>query len=64
MKLIEFKGSEGFDEGIDFIINNKRVDRKKPWSGTEFIRSHFIGDNFIGYQMKYDTDYYIYQVLQ
>ncbi len=52
-------GNEGFDEGIDFVINGKKVD-VKTMGRTVDIRSHFV-HNFIGYQMKYDTDYYIFQ---
>jgi hypothetical protein len=59
LEINRIKGNEGFDEGIDFVINNKKVD-VKTMGRTVDVRSHFV-HNFIGYQMKYVTDYYIFQ---
>jgi len=52
-------GNEGFDEGIDFVINGKKID-VKTMGRTVDVKNHFV-HNFIGYQMKYDTEYYIFQ---
>ncbi len=52
-------GEKGFDEGIDFIINGKKVDVKTMTRAVP-MRDYFV-HNFIGYQLKYDTEYYIFQ---
>lgn len=51
-------GEDGFDEGVDFIINNKRVDVKTMTRTTD-VRDYYV-HNFIGYQKNYDVDYYVF----
>lgn len=51
-------GKEGFDEGIDFIINDKRVDVKTMTRTTD-VRDYYV-HNFIGYQKDYEVDYYVF----
>ncbi len=51
-------GSGGFDDGVDFIINNKKVDLK-TMGRTVPVRDYFV-HNFIGYQKDYDVDFYIF----
>lgn len=50
--------STGFDGGYDYIINGKKVDVK-----CMARKSDMYGDfvhNLIGYQKKYDVDYYLF----
>lgn len=54
-------GSTGFDNGTDFIINNKKVDIK-TMSRKVSMKDHYV-HNFIGYQRNYDVDYYIFASL-
>ena len=51
-------GEKGFDEGVDFTINNKRVDVKTMTRTTD-VRDYYV-HNFIGYQKNYDVDYYVF----
>lgn len=51
-------GETGFDEGKDFIINNKRVDIKTMTRSVP-MRSFFV-HNFVGYQKEYQVDYYVF----
>lgn len=48
---------EGFDGGFDFVINAKKVDLK-TMSRTRAMRDFYV-HNFIGYQLKYDTQIFI-----
>lgn len=50
-------GEEGFDGGYDFVIDEKRGDLK-TMSRTTSMRDYFV-HNFIGYQLKYDTQQFI-----
>ena len=50
--------SDGFDGGFDLTLNNKRVD-VKTMGRTVDMKEHYV-HNFIGYQMKYDCEYYIF----
>ena len=50
-------GEEGFDGGYDFVINGKKVDLK-TMSRTGPMKSFYV-HNFIGYQIKYDTQIFI-----
>ena len=52
------KGDEGFDGGVDFIINNIRVDLK-TMHRTVDVKEHYV-HNFIGYQKKYPCQFYIF----
>lgn len=51
-------GEGGFDEGVDFIINDKSVDVKTMTRTTD-MRDYYV-HNFIGYQRYYEVDYYIF----
>lgn len=51
-------GEGGFDEGVDFIINDKSVDVKTMTRTTD-MRDYYV-HNFIGYQRDYEVDYYIF----
>lgn len=51
-------GGEGFDGGVDFVINNKRVDVKTMTRTTD-MKMDYV-HNFIGYQKSYIVDYYIF----
>lgn len=51
-------GDNGFDGGFDFIINNKKVD-VKTMGRTVDVKNHYV-HNFVGYQLKYDCQYYIF----
>ncbi len=51
-------GEGGFDEGVDFIINDRSVDVKTMTRTTD-VRDYYV-HNFIGYQRDYDVDYYIF----
>lgn len=52
------RGDRGFDGGFDFIINGKKFDIKTMTRKVP-VKSHYV-HNFIGYQMKYDVDGYIF----
>lgn len=52
-------GENGFDGGVDFNINGKRVDVKTMTRTTD-VRDYYV-HNFIGYQRNYNVDYYIFQ---
>lgn len=52
-------GEGGFDGGFDFVIAGKKVD-VKTMSRTVDVRPHYV-HNFIGYQLKYDCMYYIFE---
>lgn len=51
-------GEIGFDGGFDFVIGDKKVD-VKTMSRTVDVRPHYV-HNFVGYQLKYDCEYYIF----
>lgn len=51
-------GASGFDSGVDFIINNRKTDLK-TMSRTVPVKAHYV-HNFIGYQIDYDVDFYIF----
>ena len=51
-------GAGGFDNGVDFVINGRKVDIK-TMSRTVPVRDHYV-HNFIGYQMRYNVDFYIF----
>jgi len=51
-------GESGFDGGFDFIINGIKVDIK-TMGRTVDVKDHYV-HNFIGYQLKYDCEYYIF----
>lgn len=51
-------GESGFDNGVDFIINNRKADLK-TMSRTVPVKDHYV-HNFIGYQIDYDVDFYIF----
>lgn len=51
-------GANGFDNGVDFIINGKKVDIK-TMSRSVSVKDHYA-HNFIGYQRKYAVDYYVF----
>ncbi len=51
-------GADGFDNGVDFVINGRKVDIK-TMSRTVPVRDHYV-HNFIGYQRKYSVDYYVF----
>lgn len=51
-------GSTGFDGGVDFVINSKKVDLKTMTRKVP-VRDYFV-HNFIGYQQNYDVDYYVF----
>lgn len=53
------KGDEGFDGGFDFILFDKKID-VKTMNRTVDMKNHYV-HNFIGYQLKYDCEYYIFQ---
>lgn len=55
---LERPQGSGFDGGVDFIINNKRIDVKTMTRTTD-MRDYYV-HNFIGYQEKYEVDYYIF----
>lgn len=54
-------GELGFDGGVDYIINGKRVDIK-TMGRTVSLKNHYV-HNFVGYQHKYEVDYYIFASL-
>lgn len=59
--LLNYKhptGDIGFDGGFDFVINNIKVDIK-TMTRTVDVKEHYV-HNFIGYQLKYDCQYYIF----
>lgn len=51
-------GENGFDNGVDFIINGKRVD-VKTMGRTVSMRDYFV-HNFLGLQINYDVDIYVF----
>lgn len=51
-------GQDGFDQGVDFVINGLKVDIK-TMSRTVPVKPHYV-HNFIGYQKTYSVDYYIF----
>lgn len=51
-------GTEGFDGGIDFIINHISVDLK-TMHRTVDVKEHYV-HNFIGYQLNYPCQFYIF----
>lgn len=51
-------GLTGFDGGIDFFINGKRVDIKTMTRKVP-VKDFYV-HNFIGYQKNYDVDYYVF----
>lgn len=51
-------GTSGFDGGVDFLLNDKRVDVKTM--GRNYpMKNHYV-HNFIGFQKDYQVDYYIF----
>ena len=51
-------GESGFDNGVDFELNNKKID-VKTMGRTVPMRDYFV-HNFIGLQKEYDVDIYIF----
>ena len=51
-------GEDGFDDGVDFIINDKLVDVKTMTRTTD-VRDYYV-HNFIGYQKDFVVDYYVF----
>lgn len=51
-------GSTGFDDGQDFIVNNKKIDVKTMGRQTD-VRP-FYTNNFIALQDKFNTDIYVF----
>ena len=51
-------GEYGFDGGYDFVINGINTDIK-TMGRTVDVKDHYV-HNFIGYQLKYDCEYYIF----
>ena len=51
-------GNEGFDGGVDFLINNLSVDLK-TMHRTVDVQNHYV-HNFIGYQLNYPCQFYIF----
>ncbi|MGN0649178.1 MAG: hypothetical protein ACI4KM_01980 [Oscillospiraceae bacterium] len=51
-------GEDGFDNGVDFVINGRKTDIK-TMSRTVPVQDHYV-HNFIGYQRNYDVDYYVF----
>ena len=51
-------GADGFDNGVDFIINGQKVDIK-TMSRTVPVKPHYV-HNFIGYQKNYNVGFYIF----
>ena len=51
-------GEIGFDGGIDFIINDVKIDIK-TMTRTVPVKNHYV-HNFIGYQLKYETQGYVF----
>ncbi|HQA59189.1 MAG TPA: hypothetical protein PK033_15115 [Acetivibrio sp.] len=51
-------GSIGFDGGIDFFINDKKVDIKTMTRKVP-VKDFYV-HNFIGYQKNYEVDYYVF----
>lgn len=51
-------GETGFDHGVDFIVNGKRIDIK-TMTRTVPVKPHYV-HNFIGYQEKYEVDAYVF----
>ncbi|MDR9756203.1 MAG: hypothetical protein GX188_06475 [Syntrophomonadaceae bacterium] len=51
-------GSTGFDGGKDFFINGRRVDIKTMTRKVP-VKDFYV-HNFVGYQKKYDVDYYVF----
>src|SRR5690606_36853479 len=51
-------GSAGFDGGKDFFINGRRVDIKTMTRKVP-VKDFYV-HNFVGYQKKYDVDYYVF----
>lgn len=52
------RGDIGFDGGIDFIVNGIKIDIK-TMTRTVPVKSHYV-HNFIGYQLKYETQGYVF----
>lgn len=52
-------GDSGFDGGFDFVIKGNKID-VKTMSRTVDVKPHYV-HNFIGYQLKYDCEYYVFQ---
>ena len=51
-------GADGFDNGVDFVINGRKVDIK-TMSRTVSVKDHYV-HNFIGYQRNYSVEYYVF----
>ena len=51
-------GEHGFDNGIDFELNNQRFD-VKTMGRTVPMRSYFV-HNFLGLQLSYDVDVLVF----
>ena len=51
-------GSTGFDEGVDIYYKGIKVDVKTMGRTTD-VRDYYV-NNFIGLQMYFDTDVYIF----
>ena len=51
-------GEIGFDGGIDFIIDDVKIDIK-TMTRTVPVKNHYV-HNFIGYQLKYETQGYVF----
>lgn len=51
-------GADGFDNGVDFVINGRKVDIK-TMTRTVPVRDHYV-HNFIVYPKKYTVEFYIF----
>ena len=51
-------GESGFDEGVDLVFNNKKIDVKTMGRTTD-VRPNYT-NNFLKFQDYFDTDIYIF----
>ena len=58
---LEYKFSQGFDGGFDFIYKGKRID-VKTMGRTVDPKPYFV-NNFIAFQKDFNCDYYIFTSL-
>ncbi len=58
LRFLRPTGTEGFDGGIDFIINGVNVGLK-TMHRTVDVQDHHV-HNFIGYQMNYPCQFFIF----
>jgi hypothetical protein len=58
---LEYKFSQGFDGGFDFIYKGKRIDVKTMGRTVE-PKPYFV-NNFIAFQKDFNCDYYIFTSL-